>query len=71
MPRSRISATCSYINTGDWVESCTAVVEHFDGRMEILTWAQVLPEVADEPFIPMLIEDRVGPGGLTRTSRRL
>lgn len=30
-----------YINTGDWVESCTAVVEHFDGRMEILRWAKV------------------------------
>lgn len=29
-----------YVNTGDWVESCTAVVEHFDGTMEILTWAR-------------------------------
>jgi len=29
----------SYINDGDWVESCTAVVEHFDGRLEILPWA--------------------------------
>lgn len=26
-----------YYNTGDWVESCTAIVEHFDGRMELLT----------------------------------
>jgi len=29
----------TYINTGDWVESCTAVVEHRDGRMEIISWA--------------------------------
>jgi UDP-2,3-diacylglucosamine pyrophosphatase LpxH len=29
----------AYINDGDWVESCTAVVEHFDGRFEILDWA--------------------------------
>ncbi|MFU0504376.1 UDP-2,3-diacylglucosamine diphosphatase [Pseudaminobacter sp. NGMCC 1.201702] len=29
----------TYINTGDWVESCTAVVEHDDGRMEIIRWA--------------------------------
>lgn len=29
----------TYINTGDWVESCTAVVEHEDGRMEIIRWA--------------------------------
>jgi UDP-2,3-diacylglucosamine pyrophosphatase LpxH len=28
-----------YINCGDWVESCTAVVEHFDGRFEIVRWA--------------------------------
>ena len=30
----------SYINTGDWVESCTAAVEHFDGRIEIIEWSQ-------------------------------
>lgn len=29
----------SYYNDGDWVESCTALVEHADGRMEILHWA--------------------------------
>jgi UDP-2,3-diacylglucosamine pyrophosphatase LpxH len=28
-----------YCNDGDWVESCTALVEHWDGRLEILTWA--------------------------------
>jgi len=27
-----------YINCGDWVESCTAVVEHDDGRFEIIRW---------------------------------
>ncbi|WP_448587021.1 UDP-2,3-diacylglucosamine diphosphatase [Thermaurantiacus sp.] len=29
----------TYYNDGDWVESCTALVEHHDGRMEILDWA--------------------------------
>ena len=29
----------TYYNDGDWVEGCTALVEHFDGRMEILHWA--------------------------------
>jgi UDP-2,3-diacylglucosamine pyrophosphatase LpxH len=29
----------TYINDGDWVESCTALVEHPDGRLEILEWA--------------------------------
>ncbi|MEI9928347.1 MAG: UDP-2,3-diacylglucosamine diphosphatase [Sphingomonas sp.] len=28
-----------YFNDGDWVEGCTALVEHYDGRMEILHWA--------------------------------
>lgn len=27
-----------YVNTGDFVESCTAVAEHADGRLEILNW---------------------------------
>jgi UDP-2,3-diacylglucosamine pyrophosphatase LpxH len=28
-----------YYNDGDWVEGCTALVEHFDGSMEVLHWA--------------------------------
>jgi UDP-2,3-diacylglucosamine pyrophosphatase LpxH len=37
----------TYYNDGDWVESCTALVEHFDGRMEILNWAErVRAEIA-------------------------
>src|SRR5712692_3064849 len=27
-----------YCNDGDWVESCTALVEHFDGRLELVNW---------------------------------
>lgn len=30
-----------YLNDGDWVESCTALVEHHDGRLELLDWAAV------------------------------
>ncbi|KND17541.1 serine/threonine protein phosphatase [Pannonibacter phragmitetus] len=29
-----------YINTGDWVESCTAVAEHHDGTFEVIRWVQ-------------------------------
>lgn len=45
-----------YINTGDWVESCTAVAENFDGSFEILTWAKVTSgalAVRDE-LVPIL-----------------
>ncbi len=27
-----------YLNDGDWVESCTALVEHHDGRLELIDW---------------------------------
>lgn len=27
-----------YLNCGDWVDSCSAIVEHFDGRLEVLRW---------------------------------
>ena len=30
-----------YCNTGDWVESCTALVEHMDGRLELLDWVAI------------------------------
>lgn len=27
-----------YVNTGDWVESCTAIAEHQDGTLEMISW---------------------------------
>lgn len=44
-----------YINTGDWVESCTAVVEHFDGRMEIVRWTDPALRSAPERFMPVIV----------------
>jgi UDP-2,3-diacylglucosamine pyrophosphatase LpxH len=31
-----------YVNTGDWVESCTAVVEHYDGSLQLIRWTDVI-----------------------------
>ncbi len=31
-----------YCNDGDWVESLTALVEHPDGQLEVLDWAQIM-----------------------------
>jgi len=39
-PRLRQFDQVTYMNDGDWVESCTALVEHFDGRFELLHWAE-------------------------------
>ena len=27
-----------YLNDGDWVESCTAIVENYNGKVELLRW---------------------------------
>ena len=29
----------TYVNCGDWVDSCTAILEHLDGRMEMVQWS--------------------------------
>ena len=34
-----------YINCGDWVDSCTAIVEHTDGRMELIEWGMHQPTI--------------------------
>lgn len=42
-----------YCNDGDWVESCTALVEHHDGRLAVIRWADdsvtLLEELDYEP----------------------
>jgi UDP-2,3-diacylglucosamine pyrophosphatase LpxH len=30
-----------YCNDGDWVESCSALVEHADGRLQVLDWIAI------------------------------
>lgn len=35
----------TYMNDGDWVESCTALVEHWNGRWEIVTWTRERDDV--------------------------
>jgi UDP-2,3-diacylglucosamine pyrophosphatase LpxH len=40
----------AYYNDGDWVEGCNALVEHSDGRMEILNWAE---EIASRDTNPL------------------
>lgn len=33
-------AGIDYLNTGDWVESCTAIVEDKNGRFELVNWTE-------------------------------
>jgi UDP-2,3-diacylglucosamine pyrophosphatase LpxH len=37
-----------YMNDGDWVESMTALVEHWDGHWEIVTWTKERDDVVDD-----------------------
>lgn len=39
----------AYANTGDWVESCTALVEHESGALEILYWRLETPRMEQQP----------------------
>ena len=39
------------MNCGDWVESCTALVEHEDGTFEIIVWADPQRRIAPMPQI--------------------
>lgn len=54
----------TYVNCGDWVDSCTAIVEHHDGRLELVQWgaraaplgsARSMPDEAavDEAALPL------------------
>ena len=49
-----------YANDGDWVESCTALVEHFDGRLEILEWAKLRSWSMIERGMPVIVPETAG-----------
>lgn len=40
-PDMRMIDGIEYLNDGDWVESCSALVEHFDGSFELINWRDV------------------------------
>jgi UDP-2,3-diacylglucosamine pyrophosphatase LpxH len=49
-----------YLNSGDWVESLTAIVEHWDGRYELINYADFVrqyPRIEEEDvvveFVPL------------------
>jgi UDP-2,3-diacylglucosamine pyrophosphatase LpxH len=42
VPAVRTMRGIVYVNCGDWVDSCTAIVEHLDGRLELVRWGATL-----------------------------
>lgn len=54
----------AYYNCGDWVESCTALVEHEDGSMEILDGIAVVEAIREQhraPSAPTEDDERLVP----------
>ena len=47
---------CTYVNCGDWVDSCTAIVEHMDGRLELVAWGATHPSLVPAPSKPISLE---------------
>ena len=48
-----------YLNSGDWVESLTAIVEHYDGSFELVNFTDFVsdyPMPAEEPPVETLEE---------------
>jgi UDP-2,3-diacylglucosamine pyrophosphatase LpxH len=46
-----------YLNSGDWVESLTAIVEHYDGSFELVHYARFVrefPMVEEEPALELI-----------------
>jgi UDP-2,3-diacylglucosamine pyrophosphatase LpxH len=39
-PADKMIGDIHYLNSGDWVESMTAIIEHHDGRLELITFKQ-------------------------------
>jgi UDP-2,3-diacylglucosamine pyrophosphatase LpxH len=45
-PEDKMLDDVHYLNSGDWVESMTALVEHEDGRFEVLTYKEFCSRLA-------------------------
>ncbi len=43
-PADKMLGGIHYLNSGDWVESLTAIVEHWDGHYELIEYARFLRE---------------------------
>ena len=53
-PADKMIEGIHYLNSGDWVESLTAIVEHWDGRCELISFHDFVREY------PMVDDEMVG-----------
>jgi UDP-2,3-diacylglucosamine pyrophosphatase LpxH len=50
-PDDKMIDDVHYLNSGDWVESNTALIEHLDGRFEVITYEDFRERIGD-PALP-------------------
>jgi UDP-2,3-diacylglucosamine pyrophosphatase LpxH/glycosyltransferase involved in cell wall biosynthesis len=48
-PEDKQVGEIHYLNSGDWVESLTAIIEHNDGRMELVQYEEFLNSLRQAP----------------------
>ena len=48
-PADKMIGDIHYLNSGDWVESLTAIVEHHDGRFELVTYKEFAVRFEPDP----------------------
>lgn len=51
-PSDRLVDGVRYLNCGDWVDTCSAIVEHWDGRIEVIRWGVEPTETEQEDGPP-------------------
>jgi UDP-2,3-diacylglucosamine pyrophosphatase LpxH len=44
----------TYCNDGDWVESCTTLVEDFQGRLSLLRWTENVEVLVGDRALPLM-----------------
>ena len=57
-PEDKRVGEIHYLNSGDWVESLTAILEHHDGRMELVRYADFFKEevkAAKQEAVPVSV----------------
>ena len=48
----KIIGDVHYYNDGDWVENCSALVEHFDGKLELIYWKDIIEKYEGSQLSP-------------------
>jgi len=48
-PANKVVGETHYLNSGDWVESLTAILEHDNGDFEVITYDQFCERTNREP----------------------